>query len=203
MRADPGADQKDQGYDLLTWDSADPAVRRMLARAAYSRDDFDSAAWHYRWLSERYPNDHDLRLRLAWAEKRRGFHKTEAELYRAILEDDPEHVQALAGLATALARMQRLDEAAELLDRLQSVAPIDPATDHALGMMEAMRGHDRSALRHIDRAIAGRGQLSHELRLERRRDLAMDPAFGSLRKDRRMLIVVNRHLGAAGVRLVR
>lgn len=199
----PRDDQEIEALERLTQVPDDASARRLLARSAYDKDDYDLASWHFRWILQRYPGDRDARLRLARSERRRGNHRVEAEIYRALLDEDPDNLLALSGLATALARLNRLDEALVLLDELQAVAPMSPLTELTVARVEALQGHDKSAIEALDRAFASREQLSQELQLELRRDLALDPAFSSLRKDRRLRGLVHRHLGAAGPRPAR
>lgn len=200
----PGNDEQvSEAYDRLYRNPSDAAARRVLARAAYDAESYDEAAWHYRWLVDRDPADVDLRLRLAWAERRQGYHRAEADLYRDVLGRDPHNQLALGGLAVSLARMNRLDEAEGLLDELQVVAPTSPMTEETVALFEALQGHDKVSLAAMDRAFSLRDQLSLELQLELRRDMATDPALSTLRKDKRLRSMVHRYLGAAGPRPVR
>jgi hypothetical protein len=184
-------------------DRTDVAARRRLARAAYDRDDWDAAAWHYRWLVEHVSDDRTAKLHLAWAERRRGQHDVEVALYKEILAAEPNDVLADAGLALALARLGRMGEAKEMVDNLQVAAPMDPYTDLTMAMVAAVQGHDEEALAELDKALDGRAQLSDELQVELRRDLAIDPVLSSLRKDRRMSAILRKHLGAGAPRPVR
>ncbi len=186
-----------------TLDRTDVAARRRLARVAYDRDDWDAAAWHYRWLVEHVPDDRTAKLHLAWAERRRGHHDVEVALYKQILAADPNDALAEAGLALALARLGRMGEAKEMVDDLQVVAPMDPYTDVTMAMVAAVQGHDEDALAALDKALGARVQLSDELQVELRRDLALDPVLSSLRKDRRMSAILRKHLGAGAPRPVR
>ncbi len=199
----PADDQALEAYDRLALEPTDASARRVLARSAYNADDFAEAAWHYRWLLRHHADDRDARFRLAQAEGRRGNHRIEADLYRSLLDEDPDNLLALSGLSVALVRLNRLDEAVILLDELAGAAPESPLTELTSARVEALLGHDNAALEALDRAFTSREQLSQELQLEFRRDLALDPAFASLRKDRRLRSVVHRHLGAAGPRPAR
>lgn len=181
-------------------DRTDVAARRRLARAAYDRDDWDTAAWHYRWLVERVPDDRTAKLHLAWAERRRGQHDVEVALYKEILAVDPDDALAESGLALALARLGRMGEAEEAVDDLQVKAPMDPYTDLTIAMVAAVQGHDDDALQALDKTLDARAQLSDELQVELRRDLAIDPILSSLRKDRRMSAILRKHLGAGAPR---
>lgn len=199
----PEDDQLEGAYERFAWNLADAADHRRLARAAYERDDYEEAAWHYRWLVERDPDDLHARLRVAWAEKRMGHHEAELEQYRAVLEREPQHTEALAGMVVALARKGRLDASAGALDQLRASAPMSPLTHLASAHSHALQGRDSDALRALESCILSRRQLSSELQLELRRDLALDPALSGLRRDRRTLTLLHRHLAAAAPRPVR
>lgn len=196
-------DQLFEAQDRFALDPEDPWARRVLARSAYDHDDADQSSWHYAWLAERYPDDSAIRLRLARAQQRRGHHRAEIEHYGAILDRDPVHAEARAGMAVALARMNRLDEAAVALDQLQYVAPDAPTTELTVAQLAALAGQDRRALEALERAFSTRSALSDEGQLELRRTLALDPVFASLRRDPRLRSLIYRHLGAAGVRPMR
>jgi hypothetical protein len=193
----------EEGFSQVALDRTDAGARRRLARDAYNHEDWDSAARLYGTLSDADPEDRCIKLHLAWAERRRGRHEVEAALYREILALVPNDVLAQSGLAVALARLGRMDEASVWVDGLQVLAPMDPTTDLAIALVAAIQGHDDDAIAALDRALAGRAQLSEELRLEMRRDLALDPALSSLRKTRRLGTLLHKHLGAAAPRPVR
>ena len=192
-----------EAEDRFDEDPADPWARRVLARTAYDHDESDDACWHYGWLVERYPADTALRIGLARAEQRRGHHGAEVVQYQEVLKADPAHVEALAGITVALARLNRLDDAATLLDQLQHVAPDSPLTELTVAQLSAMAGHDQRSLRALERAFRHRSALSDEGQLELRRTIALDPVFASLRRDPRLRSLIYRHLGAAGVRPMR
>ena len=198
--ADPMARQ---ASERLALDDRDAAARRTLANAAYNADRFDSAVWHYQVLSWADQADGGALLGLARAQRRRGHHATEIAVYRKMLETWEDHPGALAGLTTALARMGRLDEASLILEQLHVVGPDDPYSDMAAATLAALEGRDVDALEGIERAVQARAQLPLDQQIELRRDLALDPAFASLRKDRRLRALLRRHLGAAAPRFMR
>ena len=182
---------------------ADVEARRLLARTAYDADDTHEAARLYRWICDRHPTDPDARLRLARSEMRRGRHGIEIGHYKVLLADDPSSTEARAGLAVALARLERLDEAALQLDELSIRAPDDLHTAMAHAKIAALEGRSEEALEHLDIIYSARRTLSEAWHLELRRDLATDPAFAGLRKGVRLRSLVHRHLGAAGPQPVR
>jgi Flp pilus assembly protein TadD len=183
--------------DRLVVDPSDASARRIIALAAYNADRFDTAAWHYQILLDGDPMDRGLLMRMAMAERRRGHHRNEIGLYRRILNRSGDDPAALRGLATALARMGRLDAAAEVLDHVEVAAPRDPYTDLTAATIAAIDGRNQDAIQALDRAVATRAQLRPEMQIELRRDIALDPAFASLRKDKRLRAVLRRHLSAA------
>ncbi len=189
--------------DRLLMDSDDVYARRIVARAAYNADRFDTAAWHYRILLDSDPMDRGLLIRMAKAERRRGYHRNEISMYRRILERNGSDPLALHGLSTGLARMGRIDEAVMVLDHLEMVSPTDPFTELTTATVSALAGETREALQALERAISARAQLGPEQQIELRRDIAIDPAFASLRKDKRLRGVLRRHLTAAAPRPIR
>lgn len=189
--------------ERLAQDVTDGVARRTLANAAYNADRFESAAWHYQMLTWADQADGGALLGLARAQRRRGRHASEIQVYRRILGTWEDHPGALAGLSTALGRMGRLDEAGAMLEQLQIVAPDDPYTDMTAATLAALEGRKVDALEALDRAVLSRGQLAPDQQIELRRDLALDPAFASLRMDKRLRALLRRHLGAAAPRPVR
>jgi Flp pilus assembly protein TadD len=187
----------------LEQDEMDGAARRTLANAAYNADRFESAAWHYQMLTWANQDDGGALLGFARSQRRRGRHASEIEVYRRILESWQDHAAALGGMATALARMGRFDEAALSLERLETVSPEDPYTDMAIATIAALEGRSGDALDALNRAVSHRQLLSPELQIELRRDIALDPAFSALRHDKRLRGLLRRHLGAAAPRTVR
>ena len=184
-------------------DQEDPSARQVLALDAYNRDDFESAAWHYQWITAHFPADRAARIRLARAEKRLGFHAREIAHYRAVLNIDPANTEARSGLAVALTRLGRLDEAAGALDALLISAPHHPSTHLTIATIAAMQGREAEAVESLETAFTARAQLSQELQIEMRRDIALDPAFKAMRSDWRLRAMLLRHLGAAAPRPVR
>jgi tetratricopeptide (TPR) repeat protein len=189
--------------ERLAVDVTDGVARRTLANAAYNADRFESAAWHYQMLTWADQVDGGALLGLARSQRRRGRHASEIQVYRRILATWEDHPGALAGLTTALGRMGRLDEAAATLEQLQTVAPEDPYTEMTAATLAALEGRNVDALDALDRAVLSRGQLAPDQQIELRRDLALDPGFASLRKDKRLRALLRRHLGAAAPRPVR
>ena len=66
-----------------------------------------------------------------------------------------------------------------------------------------MQGREAEAIEALEDGFAARAQLSKELQIEMRRDIALDPAFKAMRSDWRLRAMLLRHLGAAAPRAVR
>ncbi|GEM_PF-1185140 len=175
-------------------------LRSQLAHAAYASDDFEEAAWHYAWLAERHPDGVEWHTGLALAQKRLGRHTSELEHWERVLELEPRHVLALGNRAVAFARLDRWDQSRSALDRLQEVAPEHPYGHVYMALQAALEGADDDALGHLELAMERREALSDDLRIELRRDIALDPALSGLRADPRLMAMLNRQLGARAPR---
>lgn len=186
-------------FDLEA-DPADAEARRVVARAAYHAGLFELSAWHYRAILNEFPHDTAARLHLAWSIRRQGHHRAELALYQEILEVQPQHLLALGGAATALARLGKFDEAKDTMDALQILAPVSPISEASGAVIEAIRGNRDWAIASLRRAIEHQDQLDPELQLELRQDIAVDPAFSVLRADWKMRTMLRRVLGAAAPR---
>lgn len=184
----------------LDADPTDAEARRIVARAAYHAGRFELASWHYRTILKDFPHDTAVRLRLAWSLRRQGKHQAELDLYQAILDAEPQHLLALGGAATALARMARYGESQDTLDALQILAPTSPITEGASATIAAIRGNHEWAIASLRRAVESREQLGPEIRIEQRQDIAVDPAFATLRSDWRLRTMLRRVLGGAAPR---
>lgn len=194
------AHQSDEAMLQFLDTPGDPEVRRIMARTAYNRDDYDAAAWHYRWLLERDPDNLDAKLRLARSIRRLGFHSEEIEIYREVLQVEPNNVEALSGMSTALLRLGRLDESQSVLDTLMMHAPRHPYTHITQSIIFAWHGRTEEAVAFLEKGFDDRDQLSEEMQVELRRDISLEPAFQSLRRDWHLRAMLLRHLGAAAPR---
>jgi tetratricopeptide (TPR) repeat protein len=178
----------------------DAEARRVVARAAYHAGRFELAGWHYQGILDEYPHDTAARLRLAWTARRQGLHRAELAMYQQILDAHPQHILALGGAATALARLGQFGEAHDTLDALQILAPTSPVAESSGAIIEAIRGEHVRAVASLRRALESRDQLDPELQLELRQDIAVDPAFAGMRADWKMRSMLRRVLGGAAPR---
>ena len=201
----PDDDSSALAQERLARSPSDQGARDILARSAYDADRYEIAAAHFRWLVERGDaglsgSEQELLWRLARTERRLGRHASEAALYERMLERDPAAPWALSGQATVMARLGRFDEAAALLGRARSAAPDLAYLGVHAAVVASEQGLERRALELLEGVVEHREQLAPEHQVELRRDIALDPAFASLRSRDRLRVMLARHLGAAAPR---
>ncbi|MEC8193224.1 MAG: hypothetical protein VX127_10860 [Myxococcota bacterium] len=187
----------------LLADPEDAESRRVVAKAAYNSGHYDAAAWHYAQLIEADELDANAALRLAWALRRDGAHRAERDLYKKLLDREPDHVLALSGMVMSEIRLGRPGDAMRAFDALQTIAPDHPYTDLTASFVDAHLGNERQAVRSLARALEHRERLDREMQLELKRDIAIDPVFASLRGRADLRGALRRHLGAASPRATR
>jgi tetratricopeptide (TPR) repeat protein len=192
--------------ERLEENPSDHGAHDLLARAAYAADRYELAAAHFRWLVDRGAEgmdggERDPLWRLARTERRLGRHARELEACERILAVYPDDPWALGGQAMVMARLGRFDEADELISRASARAPQLRYLDVYAAVVAAEQGSEQSAMELLEGVVADRELLSPELQVELRRDIALDPAFASLRTSDRFRVMLARHLGAAAPRL--
>lgn len=177
--------------------------RARVARGAYDNDDFAQALAHYQILLEMDPGNTQWLWGRSQAEKRLGFHSRELESYRQILESDPDNPGAWASGAVTLGRMGDFDAAEDWLGQALEHGQGAPYLHLYEGMLLALQGEDRQALVAIEDTVGQRDALSAGQRIELHRDLAIDPAFSSMRGGTELRSLLWRHYGAAAPRKLR
>ncbi len=190
--------------ERLARDPADHGAHDILARAAYAADRFELAAAHFSWLRDRAApglgGELELAARLARTERRLGRHASEAALYDAILDQQPDDAWALAGRATVMARLGRYDEASSLLSQAESAAPGQAYLGVYAAVVAAEQGLEERAVELLEAVVREREGLAPEHQVELRRDIALDPSFSALRAGDSLRVMLARHLGAAAPR---
>ena len=111
---------------------------------------------------------------------------------------DPGNPIVMGNRAVAHARLGDFRGADYWLVQMRSRASDsrDPYLNVLEGMVSAIRGEESLALAQLEEAVALRGALPEGLQLELRRDIAIDPSFGSLRTDEGLHRMLWRHYGA-------
>ena len=165
-----------------------------LAAAAYAADNYEAALSHFQWLEAHEPGKASWIEGVAASQKRLGMHRAELRSYAKLLEKNPNHLLAMGNRAVALARLGQMDAAQQALDNLRTLYPYRPFYFHCEAMVYAIRGLETEALGSLEALIASHGALPSRFQAELRRDIAMDPALGSLRSDPRLVELLSRDL---------
>jgi tetratricopeptide (TPR) repeat protein len=173
----------------------DQELRGHVGRAAYASEQYEEALFQFRWLVVQAPSDARWLEGMALAEKRLGMHNLELAAYKQVLATNPGHMGALGSSAVALARLGRLSAAWTALERLRTLYPTHASPLMYEAMVFAIEGRENYALAALGEGLAGYGSLSKSLRVEIRRDIALDPSFSRLRADERLVALVERLLG--------
>ncbi len=161
LMRDAGRDQAAHDYlERLrkAYAGEDDALKQVfLVEAEWLREDgeFAAALGLYDQALEAFPGDQDiLYARALTADKLGRMDRLEADL-RAILENDPDNVNALNALGYTLAnRTDRLDEARELIERAFEQRPEDPAILDSMGWVHFRLGEPRKAREYLEAAHA-------------------------------------------------
>jgi arylsulfatase A-like enzyme len=115
-------------------------VARAIARAAGPFRSYDEAAAVYAAIARRAPDVPVVNLRLADALLRSGRAAGALPHYRKVIAAFPRTADAHVGLATALAELQRLDEAGQVLRQGLEVDPGNGQLQYNLGEIARVRG---------------------------------------------------------------
>jgi hypothetical protein len=75
-----------------------------------------------------------------------------------------------------------------------------PYTHVTQAFVFSWEGRIEDAVSALEQGFVARAQLSEEMQIELRRDIALEPTFHSLRKDWHLRAMLLRHLGAAAPR---
>ena len=121
-------------------------VARRIARAAGPFRDHAAAAAAYREIAALDPEVPVVNFRLADALLRSGRAAESIPYYRKVLAASPRTADPFVGLATALAGLGRLDDAAQVLAEALRVDPASGQAHFNLGEIARVRG-DRAAAR--------------------------------------------------------
>ena len=123
----------------------------------------------FRRLASANPNDHEARL---WIARLHGWmgHPDQAEpVYRSVLLEDPNNLEAMVGLAEILIARHAAREALAILERAEPLAPDDAAVLALLGEANREAGETTRALAYMERAVAIQPSEDHRRLLEQTR----------------------------------
>jgi YaiO family outer membrane protein len=105
-------------------------------------------------LAAANPDDIDARLWIARLHAWMGHPQRAADVYESIVATDPRNVDALIGLGDTLTTAGRLHEAADVLNRAESLAADRPAILAAQGRLHRAAGRSSLAVAYYRRALA-------------------------------------------------
>ena len=117
-------------------------------------------------LASLNPNDHEARIWIARMHERMGHPAVAEAVYRSVLLEDPANVDALIGVGTTLLARHAPDEAIEVLERAESLAPDRDVVLASLGRAHRDAGHTVRALTYLERVVAMSPTEQHRLSLE-------------------------------------
>ena len=100
------------------------------------------------------PEDHVARLWIANLHMRMGHPNLAEAVYRRIVVEDPQNVDAWVGLGTALLHQDRIVEALDALERSEEIAPENPNVVGALASAYQLAGDDRRSISYRQRLVA-------------------------------------------------
>ncbi len=187
----------------LAIDPDDPAALNVVGYYAYLAENPQLAEQTYRRYTELYPEDPAGYNNLALTYKRTGEFAKEEALYREALELDPLDPHVLNNLAVNLAHQGRHDEALRIMEQLEQLDPADPYADLHRAKIYASMGKKAKAYRFLEAALEGVAQLDTMHHIEFRQDIRIDPAFDTLRGEKRFVRILDEYYGEEADYLVR
>ena len=143
----------------------DRATAIELARGGQYVEALDA----FRRLAAANPNDHETRL---WIARLHGWmgHPDQAEpVYRSVLLENPNNLEAMLGLAEVLIARYAAREALDVLERAEPLAPDDAEVLALLGHAHREAGETTRALAYMERAVAIQPSEDHRRLLEQTR----------------------------------
>ena len=99
------------------------------------------------------PEDRLTRLWIANVHMRMGHPELAEPVYRRITVEDPDNVDALVGLGTALLHQDRVIEGLDVLRRAEEIAPENPNVVGALAAAYQLAGDDRQSISYRQRLV--------------------------------------------------
>ena len=163
----PSAGLAQSPASLSDADRAEAAGRYEEALAVYQR------------LAAADARDHQARLAIARLQERLG-HPARAEaVFRSVMLENPRSIEATLGVARTLVEQLHAEDALDVLDAAERLAPGNPDVLAALGHAHGKAGHTATSVSYYERAAAisrsqehlyafEQARLAHEHRVESR-----------------------------------
>jgi YaiO family outer membrane protein len=136
LSAPQAPDQRAEAERLANSGANAAALRQFQALAAANPDDIEARLWIARLHARMNNPEHAV------------------SVYRSILAVQPQHVDALVGLGSALVTLGQLRDAADALNRAEALAADRPAVLTAQGRLHQAGNHNTLALAYYLRALA-------------------------------------------------
>ena len=126
--------------------------RQQLGLLAVAQQRWEEAERELRGASRLAPSDDVIQTNLGQCLADQRKYPEAIDCFQQVIHRDPHAVDARQRLATTLASAGRLDEAAAQAKELTGLSPRDAHPHLLLGLIEAQRGDDLSALRNFTQA---------------------------------------------------
>jgi tetratricopeptide (TPR) repeat protein len=117
------------------------------------------------------PNDLDARLWIARLHEEMGRPDLAEPVYRSVLLESPDNVDAAIGIGRTLVNLHRGEDAITALGRAGQLAPKDPAVGASLGAAHLQAGNIKLGLSYLDVAASVAPTPENQLALEEARRL--------------------------------
>ena len=100
------------------------------------------------------PSDHQARLWIARVHERMGHPDLAEAVYRSIVLEDPQNVDAIVGVGVTLLTQEQVDASIDMLERAEQLAPEDANVLTALGDAYLRAGRTERSIGYFERAAA-------------------------------------------------
>lgn len=117
-------------------DSSELAAHKSLAEATLAEGDAQTAVKEFRYLSEREPDDDDIRHKLGLALGMLGLYDAQIGAEKKALELNPKNTEAKVGMAHALMSQGKVSEAKAILE---DVLQFEPGNEAAKSGLESIK----------------------------------------------------------------
>jgi YaiO family outer membrane protein len=133
--------------------------------------DYAEALRAFQQIAAANPADHRARLWIAQLHVWMGHPERAEPVYRSVMLEDPNNIDALLGVATTLLARHEADEALEVLQRAEQLEPQNPEVLAGLGRAYRRTGQTTTSLGYLQRTIALAPSETNLLSLEQTRML--------------------------------
>ena len=138
--------------DGLALDQSNVELRYLLGRAYIEAGLEDKGLAEYQSLVRRYPEHHEIRLKIAQDMVTLGKYNEALVQYAAVSREQPESGAAAVGQARTLLKLDRDDEARAIALKLSGKKDTKGDGHYLLGKIAAKQGSHQEAVLHLSRA---------------------------------------------------